>query len=514
LTAFPCVDLGVFGDGEETMLAICDAWQDSATLEGLAGTLVRRDDRIIENQPRGYVHAHDLAFANYDGFDWTDANEGSLGLPICNARSCPWGKCTFCILNSRPPQDASARSPESVVAEIRQHMTRIRQTSSVPIQVHFLGNEINGRGQGPPELVELFRGLIELREKFAGLSVFGELSPRDLTDEVARLLNRLDGTLQLGFEQWSRVIQLAHKQHRIIEGMYALKLLECYPNLHLSGFNLLVGFPGETLLDVYETKSNLWRLKYLLAALAARNRVTTAQKGMSLVNARTLRMMQVAIPPELVKRFDFNNPFVQENAAHRPWTVLLGMMCGDERLMADYTSRNQYFETYDTTATDGLQRRVITRLEGLLEECSIRAYPNPDGVLELELYDGRHPVAVPLEPTLLRLLHETRDIVSRAQLEERLADIPAEEVEEGIEFLDEAELLYVSGRNHRLINTLPAAIQAEVSVAALALARGVWNGVEGSGTTLRADGVVIAGNDGTARDTGPAPFANDHFVSL
>jgi hypothetical protein len=350
----------------------------------------------------------------------------------------------------------------------------------------------------------LFRGLIQLREEFGHLSVFGELSPGDLTDEVACLLNRLDGTLQLGFEQWSRVVQLARKRHRISDGVYALKLFERYPNLRLAGFNLLVGFPGEALLDVSETKSNLWRLKYLLAPLAARNGPAFPRGEPRLVNPRTLRMMQVAIPPELVKRFDFNNPFVRENAAHRPWTVLLGMMCGDERLTADYASRSQFFEVYDTTATDGLQRRLVARFEGLLEECSIRAYRNPDGLLELELYDGRHPLAVPLEPTLLRLLHETRDIIRRAQLAERLADIPGDEVEEGIEFLDTAELLYVSRRDRRLINTLPAAIQAEVDLAALQLERGDGHGVEGAGTALRAEGVVVAGNDGATRDTGPA----------
>jgi hypothetical protein len=504
VTAFPCVDVGVFGDGEETLLAICDAWPDPAALEGLAGTVVRRGDRILENRPRGYVNAPDLAFANYEGFDWSDAADGPLSLPICNTRGCPWQQCTFCILNSRLAQDASARTPQSILAEVRQHLTRIRQTSAVPLQVFFLGNEINGQGQGSPFLAELFRGLIQLREEFGHLSVFGELSPVDLTDEVACLLNRLDGTVQLGFEQWSRVVQLAHKRHRISDGVYALKLFERYPNLHLSGFNLLVGLPGETLLDVYETKSNLWRLKYLLAPLAARNGPAFPRGEPRLVNPRTLRMMQVAIPPEVVKRFDFNNPFVRENAAHRPWTVLLGMMCGDERLMADYAFRNQFFEAYDSTATDGLQRRLVARFEGLLEECSIRAYRNPDGLLELELYDGRHPLAVPLEPTLLRLLHGTRGIVSRAQLAERLADIPSEEIEEGIEFLDTAELLYVSRRDRRLINTLPAAIQAEVDVAALRLEHGEGHGREGPGATLGADGVVAAGSDGAARDTDPA----------
>jgi hypothetical protein len=310
--------------------------------------------------------------------------------------------------------------------------------------------------------------------------------------------------VQLGFEQWSRVVQLARKRHRISDGVYALKLFERYPNLRLSGFNLLVGFPGETLLDVSETKSNLWRLKYLLAPLAARNGPASPWGEPRLVNPRTLRMMQVAIPPEVVKRWDFNNPFVRENAAHRPWTVLLGMMCGDERLTADYAIRNQFFEAYDTTATDDLQRRLVARFEGLLEECSIRAYRNPDGLLELELYDGRHPLAVPLENTLLRLLHETRDIVSRAQLAERLVDIPGDEVEEGIEFLDTAELLYGSHRDRRLINTLPAPIQAEVDLAAFALQRADGNGPDGSGAALRADGVVVAGSDGAARDTGPA----------
>lgn len=467
MSAFPFVDVGVFGDGEETLLEICDAWQDPAALEGLAGTVVRRGDRLIENSARGYVHAPDMAFANYEGFDWTVASEGSLYLPICNSRGCSWGRCAFCILNNRPTEEHSTRTPESTLAEIRQHMTSIRKTSQAPIQVFFLGNEIIGRSQGPAVLADLLHGLIELSAEFGKLSIFGELSPLDMTEEVACLLNKLEATLQLGFEQWSRVVELAHKRHRIVDGVQTLKLFERYPNLRINGFNLIIGFPGETLLDVYETKSNLWRLKYLLAPLAKRHDSGFMWGGPLYVNLRPLRMMQVAIPPEIVKRFDFQNPFIRENAAHRPWAVLLGMMCGDEALVLDYVSRNQYFEAYDTTATAGLQRRLVERLQGLLDECSMAAYRNPDGLLELLLVNGRHRLAVPLEDCLLRILHETRDIARASQLAERLADISSDELEEGIEFLDSAELLYVSRNDRRLINTLPAHIQAEVDRAAL-----------------------------------------------
>jgi hypothetical protein len=550
MVAFPFVDIAVFGDGEETLLEICDAWQDPDALERLASTVVRRADRIIENPARGFVNAPDMAFANYEGFDWSEAgqgNESHLMLPICNARGCPWGRCGFCILNSRLPQDASARCPESVLAEVRQHLTTIRRTSAAPIQVHFLGNEMLGRGQSIADLVELFRGLVALRDEFGSLSILGELSPVHLTDEVACLLNRLDATLQLGFEQWSRVVELAHKQHQIIDGIHALKLLERYPNLHLAGFNLLLGYPGETLADVAETKSNLWRLKYILAALARRDSQTTAEGGLFLVNPRTLRMMQVALPPEIVRRWDFDNPFVRENAAHRPWTVLLGMMCGDKApqelaafredeapaesrlcsarqeprtpearqeprtpgirngdLILDYTSRNQFFEAYDTTATAGLQRRLVARLEGLLQECSIEAYRNPAGLLELLLVAGRHRLAVPLEGCLLRILHETREIISRARLAERLADFPSDELEEGIAFLDTAELLSISRRDGRLINTLPAPIQAAVDVAAMEPRHGGENGHDGSGTTLREREALVVSSDEATRDTDPA----------
>ncbi len=506
MTAFPFVDIAVFGDGEQTLLEICDAWQDPGALQTLAGTVVRRGDQVIANPARGFVHAPDMAFANYEGFDWSEGGQGNeqhLLLPICNARGCPWGKCGFCILNSRLPQDASARCPESVLAEIRQHMTNIRKTSQATIQILFLGNEMLGRGQGIGTLVELFRGMVALREEFGKLSVFGELSPVHLTDEVACLLNRLDAGLQLGFEQWSRVVQLAHKQHRIVDGIYALKLLERYPGLHLAGFNLIVGYPGETLADVAESKSNLWRLKYLLAPLAQRNGQASPEGGLFLVNLRTLRMMQVALPPEIVRGWDFDNPFVHENAAHRPWTVLLGMMCGDASLVLDYASRNQFFEAYDTTATAGLQRRLVARLEGLLPECSIEAYRNPDGLLELLLVAGRHRLAVQLEDCLLRILHETRDIVSRTKLSERLAELPRDELEEGIALLDQAELLYVSPDGRQLINTLPANIQAQVDVAVISLHHGGGNGSEGSGSALPAHEVLFVSSDGATGDTGP-----------
>jgi len=462
MTGFPFIDVAVFGDGEQTLLEICDTWQDPTALEGLAGTVVRSGDYVIENPARGYVHAPEMAFANYEGFDWNDGNEAFFNLPICNARGCSWGKCSFCILNSRPPEHYSTRTPHSILAEIRHHMTGIRKASQVPVQVYFLGNEITGRMEAPAVLIELLRGLLDLRAEFGRLSIFGELSPLDITDDVACLLNGLEASIQLGFEQWSRVVKLARKRHRIIDAVAALKLIERYPSIRITGFNLIVGFPGETLTDVYETKSSLWRLKYLLASLAGRSASGFPSGGPLQVNPRTLRMMQVARPPEIVEQWDFQNPFVRENAAHRPWTVLLGMMCGNEAQAAAYVSRNQFFEAYDTTATAGLQRRLVARLHGLLEECSIQACRNPDGLLELMLVAGRHRMAVPLERCLLHILHETRGIVSRGRLAEQLADTVPDEIEEGIEFLDNAELLYISRDDRRLVNTLPAHVQAQV----------------------------------------------------
>jgi hypothetical protein len=462
LTAFPFVDIGVFGDGEKTLLEICDARQSGAAPDRLPGTVVRLGDEIVENPARGYVDASEMAAANYDGFDFSGPSDASFYLPICNARGCSWGRCAFCILNSRPPENYSSRPPKSILDELRHHLSRIRKTSDAPLQVYFLGNEIVGRRQGPPVLIELLQGLVQLNEEFGNLSIFGELSPLDMTDQVACLLNTLEATVQLGFEQWSRVVRLARKRHRIIDAVEALKLFERYPNLRIAGFNLIVGFPGETLLDVAETKSNLWRLKFLLALLAARSRTAYLRGGPLRVNVRPLRLMQVALPPPIVRCWDFQNPFVQENAAHRPWTVLLGMMGADQSLAADYVSRNQYFETYDTTATVGLQRRLVARLERMLEDCRMEIYRNSAGLLELALRDGRHRLLVPLENCLLRLLHETREIVNRALLAERLADLPADEIAEGIEFLDHAELLYLTPNGRQLLNTLPASIQSEV----------------------------------------------------
>ncbi len=298
LTAFPFIDVGVFGDGEQTLAEICDRWRDRAELDHLPGTVV----------------------------------------------------------SSRPPQ--------SVLEELRHHPTRIRKTSAAPLPVYFLGNEVVGRRQGHAVLVELLKGLIQLKGHFGSRSVFGELSPLDLTEEVACLLNAPDAALQLGFEQWRRVVALAHKRHRIIDGVQALKYIERYPNLRIDGFNLIVGFPGETLLDVAETKSNLWRLKFLLARLAARQRSVYLRGGLLRVNLRGLRMMQVALEPEIVKDWDFQNPFVQENRAHRPWTVLLRMMGADERLATPAPARIRCWK--------GRFRRPSTRCGWEISATSLR----------------------------------------------------------------------------------------------------------------------------------------------
>ena len=109
------------------------------------------------------------------------------------------------------------------------------------------------------------------RNSYPHLTVFGELQPNDLDEELTGLLNDLHADIEIGFEQWSRVLSEMKKSHKIEDGIFALKLLDKFPHITtFSAFRLLVGHLGEKTDDLFETMSNLNKIRFLLAKLMKR----------------------------------------------------------------------------------------------------------------------------------------------------------------------------------------------------------------------------------------------------
>ncbi len=124
LGQFPNVDIVVRGDGEEAMDEICRG----LPLESVSGISFRRGNQIIHNPNRVQGELDGSLFPDRSSRKYRyDVILGGAGTGldvdmIASSRGCPFN-CSFCSFSRNPwggKRKWSARSPESVVAEIEQ----------------------------------------------------------------------------------------------------------------------------------------------------------------------------------------------------------------------------------------------------------------------------------------------------------------------------------------------------------------------------------------------------------
>jgi anaerobic magnesium-protoporphyrin IX monomethyl ester cyclase len=107
------IDIGVIGEGEETILELAQVLESGGSLEGVRGIVYRNPDgRIIRTAERPNIKDLDaLPFPDYDGFDvstylsyqrtndtiyYMNTFDRPRLLPVIASRSCPYC-CTFCF---------------------------------------------------------------------------------------------------------------------------------------------------------------------------------------------------------------------------------------------------------------------------------------------------------------------------------------------------------------------------------------------------------------------------------
>ncbi len=118
--SFPCVDVGVAGDGEETMLAIVQAWEAGESLNGIPGTWTRIDGVPTEAPVRAPVADLDsLPMPARELFPNHLYRAITIRRPFATmttVRGCPYS-CRYCG-QVGPRQSFRMRSAASVADEI------------------------------------------------------------------------------------------------------------------------------------------------------------------------------------------------------------------------------------------------------------------------------------------------------------------------------------------------------------------------------------------------------------
>ncbi len=91
-------DIGVIGEGEETMCDLALALNNNTFIGDVPGIIFRQNGELLRSRNRSEIKNIDLLpFMDFDGFaysEWLEIN-GNTGI-IYSARSCPF-QCTFCF---------------------------------------------------------------------------------------------------------------------------------------------------------------------------------------------------------------------------------------------------------------------------------------------------------------------------------------------------------------------------------------------------------------------------------
>lgn len=118
--SFDIFDIGVYGDGEETLLEIARCVEEGRAPENIRGTIMRRDGKVVVNEARPWLENLDavpypaVELIPLDRYNCITVEKPFLTL--VSSRGCPY-KCGFCS-QVFCGDSVRLRSPENVVGEI------------------------------------------------------------------------------------------------------------------------------------------------------------------------------------------------------------------------------------------------------------------------------------------------------------------------------------------------------------------------------------------------------------
>ena len=117
--SWDCFDLAVVGDGEDTMLEICQRYERGESLKGIAGTVYREEGAIVDGPARPLAPSIDkYPMPAWDLVDMNDYHCLTLLKPFATmvtTRGCPW-HCGYC--SQVYSEKLRFRAPELVVDEM------------------------------------------------------------------------------------------------------------------------------------------------------------------------------------------------------------------------------------------------------------------------------------------------------------------------------------------------------------------------------------------------------------
>jgi radical SAM superfamily enzyme YgiQ (UPF0313 family) len=238
------MDLGVIGEGEDTMLDICRTYLDQgpnhsefAAIPGV--TLHDGPDQLIAAEPRPlHKPLDDFAFP---ARDLMHIRMGAA-VGVITSRGCPY-RCVFCA-SSAFWDKIRFHSAEYVVAEVKEIVERYRTP-----HIYFWDDLFVANLKRVEEIVRL----LEFEPALRGLRYSLTCRSNLVTDELARLLKEMNVVeVMLGLESIAPRTLKYLKPHVTVEhNLNAVDTLQRH-GLNVTGF-FVVGAPEETREEIEQT---------------------------------------------------------------------------------------------------------------------------------------------------------------------------------------------------------------------------------------------------------------------
>jgi anaerobic magnesium-protoporphyrin IX monomethyl ester cyclase len=244
LREHPEVDVIIFDEGEETSVALMDAWSVGDDLDKVAGIAFRRDDLIHKTPRRGFIKNLDLLEPGWDLVPWKEyfyrPKPGSTLAVVSSSRGCR-EHCSFCSQRLFWQESWRAVSAERFVAQLE--MMR----KNYGVDVVMLADEIPSLDQARWERI-----LDLLIERDLGTSVLLETRIDDiLRDEKLLPKYRRAGIehIYVGVEAVNQAtLDVFKKGTKVADGKRAIELINAHDIVSETSF--VMGMPQETKKDM------------------------------------------------------------------------------------------------------------------------------------------------------------------------------------------------------------------------------------------------------------------------
>lgn len=258
----PAIDLVVYGEGEKTMLDLCDRLREGRSLDDCAGIVYRKNNCILRTPPRELIdNLDELPMPNLDVYQRHCSDDSPvLFTALSTSRGCT-GSCTFCV-NFRNYKNKHgklrqyrARTPEHIIEELK-YVNRAFPQKRIVYRV------VDGSFEDPDSKNKsrMIRLLDLIEESGLKLTFTVLTRAESWAEKDAGLIERLKrlGLYQamIGYEGGTqRALEIFNKKAKIEDNLRASRLFARH-EVPLLGF-LIMFHPYATLEDLKENAAFL-----------------------------------------------------------------------------------------------------------------------------------------------------------------------------------------------------------------------------------------------------------------